>query len=139
MIAVEVQHYLGRARGFLKGMDLLKEDVTEFRSSSALLGIHCAISYSDALRTGMGCADVSSDDHSSAESDLRSRLVARKFERLQGADRLGKLLSKKSKIAYLAETATDAEISDVVLQAKRFADWAEETGMKLKIEGWFNE
>jgi len=138
MIAVEVQHFLGRARDLLRGMNLLK-DQEGFRFSSALLGIHCAISYSDALRTGLGCADVSSDDHRRAESDLRSRLVARKFEKLQGAARLGRLLSKKSKTAYSAEAATEAEINDVVLQAKRFADWAEETGMKLKIEGWSNE
>jgi len=42
----------GRARDFLKGMDLLKDDLVEFRFSPALLGIHGAISYCDALRIG---------------------------------------------------------------------------------------
>jgi len=136
MISVEVQHYLSKARDFLEGMNFLQEDLKVFRFSSALLGIHCAISYSDALRTGMGCSDVSSDDHQSAADDLRSRLAARRFEKLQGADRLGKLLSKKSRIAYGAESPGNAEIQDIVLQAERFAVWAEEAGRKLKIEGW---
>jgi len=136
MIAIEVQHYRNRARDFLNGMNLLKDDLNSVRLSTALLGIHCAISYCDALRTGMGCSDVSSDDHRSASVDLKSRLAERKFEKLQGADRLGKLLSKKTRIAYAAEAATEAEIRDIVLQAERFADWAEEAGRKLKIEGW---
>ncbi len=136
MAAVQVQHFLGRARDFLKGMDLLQDDLTEFQFSPALLGIHCAISYCDALRTGMGCADVSLDDHRGAANDLKQRLVDRRFVKMQGADRLGKLLSKKSRIAYASEMARETEIKDIVKQAERFAFWAEETGKALKIEGW---
>ena len=59
MGAVQVQHYLGRARDFLKGMELLKDDLAEFKHSSALLGIHGAISYCDALRVGLGSENLS--------------------------------------------------------------------------------
>lgn len=135
MAAVLVQRYLNRARDFLKGMDLLKDDLNEFRSSSALLGIHCAISYSDALRTGMGCTDVSLDDHRSAASDLKSRLAVRRFEKLHGANHLERLISKKSWIAYATDATTEGEIEDIVKRADRFASWAEETGKALKIEG----
>jgi hypothetical protein len=133
---VSVQHYLSRARDFLKGMDLLKDDLSEFKSSSALLGIHCAISYSDALRTGMGATDVSSDDHRSAAGDLKSRLEYRKFEKMQGALRLEKLLAKKPRIAYAPEAPRENEIEDIVKHAARFAFWAEETGRQLQIQGW---
>jgi hypothetical protein len=136
MIAIEVQHFLGRARDLLKGMDLLKDDLEEFKYSSALLGIHSAISYSDALRIGLGNAKLSSDDHGSAAGDLRSLLAGRKFERLQGIDRLERLLSKKSRIAYASDTASQNEIKDIVVQAQRFASWAEDTGKTLGIEGW---
>jgi len=136
MVAVEVQHFLGRARDFLKGMDLLQNDLTGYGFSSALLGIHGAISYSDALRIGLGSERVSSDDHRSAVGDLKSLLASRRFEKLQGADRLGKLLSKKSRIAYAAEATREDEINDIVVQAERFAVWAEATGKSLKIEGW---
>jgi hypothetical protein len=92
--------------------------------------------YCDALRAGLGSAKVSSDDHRKAAKELRSRLSARKFANPQGVDRLEKLLSKKSKIAYSGESASEAEIENIVLQARRFAVWAEESGRKLKIEGW---
>jgi hypothetical protein len=144
MIAVEVQHFLERARDFLKGMEVLvREDVyvlnndfVRFRYSTAMLGIHCAISYSDALRTGLGCSNVSSDDHRSAASDLKARLTDRKFDNLKGTDRLGTLLSKKSRIEYACDPAREKEIEDILKDATRFAEWAETTGRKLRVEGW---
>ena len=144
MVAVEVQHFLGRARDFLKGMEnlveeefyVLNEDLVSFKYSPALLGIHGAISYCDALRTGLGSEKLSSDDHGSAIGELKSLLEAKKFEKLQGVDRLGKLLSKKSRIAYAAEATREDEIKQIVQQAERFAAWAEDTGKALKIEGW---
>ncbi len=136
MQVIQVQHYLNRARDFLKGMDLLRDDLTEYKSSCALLGIHCAISYSDALRTGMGCADLTSDDHKTAASDLTTRLMSRKFQKVQGAARLERLLARKNGIAYAAEQARENEVEEIVKQAERFAFWAEETGRQLQIEGW---
>ena len=83
-MAVEVQHYLSRARDFFEGMKFLRDDLDAFKFSSALLGIHCAISYCGALRTGMGGTKVSSEDHSSAAKNLKSLLASRKFEGQQG-------------------------------------------------------
>ena len=136
MPAIEVQHFLGRARDFLDGLKLLSDDLTEYRYSSALLAIHSAISYCDALRSGLGGVKLSLDNHLSAVGELRTLLADRKYDKPQGADRLERLLSKKSKIAYAADEATKNEIDDIVLQAERFALWAEEVGEKLKIEGW---
>jgi hypothetical protein len=136
MAAVQVQHYLGRARDFLKGMDLMKDDLVEYRFSPALLGIHCAISYCDALRIGLGSEHLSLDDHRNAASDLKDVLASRKYKNLQGADRLGKLLSKKSRIAYAPEATREDEMIQIVQQAERFAAWAEDAGRMLKIEGW---
>jgi hypothetical protein len=136
MIAIEVQHHLDRARDFLKGMDLLQIDLAEYRYSSALLGIHGAISYCDALRVGLGSTKVSSDNHRSAAKELKLLLATRKFENPQGVGRLEELLSKKSRIAYAADTARENEIKQVVLDAKRFEAWAEAAGKELRIEGW---
>lgn len=136
MIAVEVQNYLARARDFLKGMDLLQDDLAEYGYSPALLGIHGAISYCDALRTGMGSTEVASDDHRNAVNDLRSLLASRRYDSLQGVDRLGKLVSRKSRIAYGGTAPTESEIRRVLVDAKRFAEWAEVAGRKMKIEGW---
>ena len=139
MISIEVQHYLGRARDFLKGMDLLKEDLFEFRYSAALLGIHGAIGYCDALRIGLGSENLSSDNHDRAIADLHERLTTRRFENRDGVKRLERLLAKKSKIAYGAEASTASEIGLVVELAERFAVWAETTGKNLRIEGWIHD
>ncbi|MGA3370650.1 MAG: hypothetical protein ABSC48_02695 [Terracidiphilus sp.] len=136
MAALQVQTYLGRARDFLEGFNLLRDDLDEFRFSSALLGIHCAISYSDALRTGMGCSDVSSEDHRSAADDLKKRLSEdRGVGSLRGVEHLKTLLSKKGRVAYATETVRRDEVEDIVKHARRFADWAEKTGRILKIWG----
>jgi hypothetical protein len=139
MIAVQVQHYLGRARDFLKGMDLLQEDIAEYRYSSALLGIHGAISYCDALRAGLGSKRLSAGDHSRAAEDLKWLLDSRKFEQPQGVKHLKLLLSQKSRVSYAAETVRRDEAEDLAKRAGRFAEWAEDAGRALKIEGWGDE
>jgi len=136
MIAVEVQQYRNRVKDFLDGMNYLQDDLDAFAYSSALLGIHGAISYADALRIGLGSKKLSSDDHSRAASKLKSLLDSHRFEQQQGVKHFKLLLSRKSRISYAAEPVRKNEAEDIVKRAKRFADWAEETGKALKIEGW---
>jgi len=143
MAVVEVQHFLGRARDFLKGMEnLVKEefyvldnDLVSYKYSPAVLGIHGAISYSDALRTGLGQEAVSSDDHNQAAYDLESLLKSRNFGNRIGIGHLKDLLSKKNSVEYRSVTVRENEIEDIVKHARRFADWAEKTGRALKIWG----
>lgn len=143
MIAVEVQHCLGRARDFLKGMEslvrediyLLSDEIAQFRHSPALLGVHSAISYCDALRIGMGRVILSSEDHSKAAGDLESLLQSQSSENRNGIGHLKKLLGMKSGVAYGREALRENDIEEIVRHADRFAKWAEATGKKLKIEG----
>jgi hypothetical protein len=139
MNAIEVQHHLGRARDFLEGMRLLQEDKRTFALSSALLGIHCAISYGDALRKGLGRVKLSADDHRSAATDLKKLLASGKFASSEGPDRLGKLISRKSRISYKAVEVRMEEVEEIVKHAERFALWAEGAGKELRIEGWRND
>ena len=82
MAAIEVQHYRNRARDFLDGMNFLKDDLDVYGYSAALLGIHGAVSYCDALRIGLGSTDLASEDHRTAIADLTSRLASRRIDRL---------------------------------------------------------
>jgi hypothetical protein len=144
MIAVEVQHYLGRARDFLKGMEgllredlyLLNDEIAGFKHSPALLGIHSAISYCDALRTGMGRIILSSDDHSKAAVDLESLLQYPSSENRNGIGHLKKLLGRKSGVAYGDKAVREDDFEEIVKHAERFAKWAEATGRKQQIKGW---
>ena len=136
MAAAQFRNYRERARDFLGGMDLLQDDLDAYCYSSALLGIQGAISYADALRIGMGSKKLSSEDHSRAASELKSLLDSRDFNKLQGVKHYRLLLARKSRISYAAESVRKEEAEDIVKRARRFADWAEEAGRKLKIEGW---
>jgi hypothetical protein len=127
-----------RARDFLKGMTLLQDDA-EYRYSSALLAIHGAISYSDALRVGLGDTGTSSDNHQNAATELRKQLMLRKYDRQQGISRLEKLLRRKTTIAYSGDSVSEQEVKSIIQQAERFAVWAETTGSELKIERWRND
>jgi hypothetical protein len=144
MSAIEVRNYLERARDFLEGMKRLEEEeffirgdeMVPFRHSPAWLGVHCAISYCDALRIGLGNQKLSAEDHAIAPGMLRSCLAARNYARLEGVNHLASLIAKRNRIAYTSENLRVVEALDLVKKAARFALWAEETGLKLKIEGW---
>jgi hypothetical protein len=136
MIALRCQHYRNRARDFLDGMKFLQEDLDVFGYSSALLGIHGAISYADALRIGMDSKKLTSENHLDAAGDLESLLNSRRFEKQQGIKHLKMLLARKSMVSYAAQTVRKNELEDIVKRAIRFADWAEITGRRLGIEGW---
>jgi hypothetical protein len=144
MSAADIRNYLERARDLFAGMkDLQKADIfasedslSEYRYSPGLLAIHSAISYSDALRTGMGCEDVSAEDHSSAAPDLRSRLALKRFEEVRGTKHLEFLIGRKNKVEYSRDAVRRAEIEEIVKRAERFARWAEEAGRNLQIVGW---
>lgn len=139
MQATQVQHYLNRARDFLEAMKLLREDLSGFGYSSALVAIHGSISYADALRIGLGGTDLASDDHRSATQELHELLTARKYEKSEGVARLGRLLSNKSAVAYGSDPVNETRFKSIVEQAERFAAWAEKTGRELRIEGWRDE
>lgn len=136
MKSVDVQLYLNRARDFLRGMTLLKDDLTEFNYSPALLGIHGAISYCDALRIGLGGKAVSSENHKSAARELKLLLASRECNDKQGIERLRNLLGYKGVVAYSVDRVSEKEIKLIIQHAERFALWAERTGTQLNLEGW---
>jgi hypothetical protein len=137
--SISVQLYLARARDFFEGMKFLKDDLTSFKCSSALLGIHGAIAYSDALRIGLGGEGLFAEDHSTAETDLRRRLIARKYEKLAGIGRLRELLNRKSRVAYSDVRLNENQVKLIVVDAERFEVWVNTTARELKIEGWGDE
>ncbi len=135
MSAMEVQHYLSRAQDFLEGMILLRED-EQFRSSSALLGIHSAVSYTDALRIGLGDESLVSEDHRNAADALRRLLQNKRESNVDGVNRFEKLVAKKNLIAYGNKRLDRNDFESVYTNAERFAKWANDIGSQLRIEGW---
>ena len=135
MSATVVQHYLRRATDFLDGMSYMTEEET-VAQSSALLAVHAAISYTDALRVGLREGKVTGDDHRLAADELESLLNHKRYADRSGLRHLRGLISKKSDIAYGRGNVRFQDCQNLVFKAKNFAAWANKMGSDLKIEGW---
>lgn len=131
----QVRIFLDRAQDFLLGMQLLREDDL-YRNSSALLGIHAAVAYTDALRVGLGDESLAADDHQGAVSSLRQLVGSRGQEVECGLKHLRSLVSKKSAVAYGKRRLAAEDYQLIFTQAERYAKWANAAGGQLKIEGW---
>jgi hypothetical protein len=137
MQAVQVQHYIERAADFLQGMQLTRTDES-YWNSSALLAIHSAVSYSDALRVGLGDQKLSADDHKQAADSLHRLLAEKKLDDQAGFKHLQFLLSKKTLVTYSARRLEHTDYETLFTKAERFAQWADRIGNQLRIEGWQN-
>jgi len=130
-----LEHYIGRAADFYAGMDLTREE-NAYRSSSALLAIHSAISYSDALRTGLGDEKLYADDHRKALGALQQLLRARSLEDETGFAHFEYLVSMKSFVCYGDKRLDAKRLMLIALRAERFANWVSKTARQLKLAGW---
>ena len=136
MPAIQVEHYLKRAADFSYVVLVLRGDESH-RNSSALLAIHAAISYSDALRAGLG--DVKLGVDSKAADALKRVLALKVVDDETGLGHLRYLLSNKSLVAYGDQRINAKDFEMLFTKAERFVAWANRIGMQLKIEGWTDD
>lgn len=135
MSAIEVQKYLAKAEDFLDAVELLT-DSADHRVSMALLAVHSAISYGDALWVGLGNERLTNTDHRTRKSALSGSLNQLRYDDVRGLKHLESLIGNKTRIAYSAEIVTEGMAADMAIHATRFAKWANQAGVALKIEGW---
>ena len=153
MIAIDVQHFLRRAKDFESSMKLCAASNTsaevvflatdqvkndENMQSAALLGIHAAISYADALRVGLGDSELSADDHQKAKQRLQDLLAHKKLKDTSGIRRFGELLTKKGAVAYRKNRISEGDLQQIVESSQRFSSWVNRVGKELNVEGWAN-
>lgn len=117
----------------------LVRDAEPYRNSAALLAIHSAVSFSDALRAGLGDEKLQNDTHDQAANSLRQLLLARKTEIGGGLSHFQYLLGRKSVVTYGNERLSDNELRRLVLGAERFSAWANDLGKRLSVEGWTDD
>jgi hypothetical protein len=136
MNAALVRHYITRASDFHDGMRQMLGG--PYRSSPALLAIHSAISFSDALRSGLGDQKLYGDDHAESLRALRGLLLSRRYKDDVGLLHLRYLLSVKTPKSYGPKRLDAKELSRITTKAEQFATWAIKAGNQLGIEGWSN-
>jgi hypothetical protein len=135
MDALRVEHHLRRADDFLEGTRFTTDDAS-VANSSALLAIHSALSYNDALRAGLGAAKLSANDHSSVVNDMDRLIPPNRIRDRSGLEQLKILLAKKSAVAYGDGRIAAQDMKALTTRAERFARWANNIAKELKIEGW---
>lgn len=131
MAAENVDVFLNRAQDFARGMGLIREEPT-YAQSAALLAIHSAIAYTDALRLGLGDRLLSSDDHNSAIRALRSLVGPAEND---GIAKLQNLLMYKSAISYGNRRTDTKRLQLLCTDSQRYARWANKIGA-ARVPGW---
>jgi len=92
-------------------------------SAAAVLIVHSAIAYTDAVTVKFGSQRSSGEQHSSAVELVRQILeVDEEDERALA--RLNRLLAEKTKVSYTGMVASPSEISNMFKNLERYRDWA---------------
>ena len=135
MPSEKVRHYIRRAADFLAGMQLMRNE-QPYRNSTALLAVHSAVSYADALRVGLGDESLAADDHRKTSNALQQLIPAKLLADRSGLGHLDYLIANKSSVAYQDERLTALRSEKMAIKAERFAAWADRAGRQLGIGGW---
>jgi len=138
MNALRVEHYIGRAADFYSGMDLLR-DSEDHSYASALLAIHSAISYADALRSGLGDDTLYTEDHRRALAALKRLLSGERLKDRTGFGHFEYLLSMKSLVSYSGKRLDKKRCQEIANHAERFANWVSKIARELTVEGWTHD
>ena len=112
-------------------MKLCKEDLSAYASAAAILAVHSAISYSDALLIGLGDTRPRGENHQAAVTALKRACTGARIDQ-KGIPHLQKLLSAKTDISYGERQVNDEKIKALCIFADRFQAWAERTLQKRK-------
>jgi hypothetical protein len=126
--------YYQRATQLADAMKLCQDDATSYASAVALLAVHCAISYNDAVLIGLGGSRPHGENHQAAATALKRACTKARIE-AQGVSHLQNLLRAKTDISY-GDKRIDEEIAvKLCITAQRFQAWAERILQKrVKIE-----
>ncbi len=112
-------------------MKLCRDGMSSYASAAALLAVHSAISYSDALLIGLGGKRPRGENHREAITALKRACTGAKIDP-QGISHLQRLLSAKTDISYGEEFVSEIRISALCDAAMRFETWAERVLLRQK-------
>jgi hypothetical protein len=124
-----VTTHQAQAEELLSAMNLLMNDVASYKSAVALLAVHSAIAFNDAVLEKLGVAtSKKSPDHSAAYKKTDKACVEKKIDR-NGLQHLRNLLANKTGYSY-SGIVDEKKAQDAALKAQRFANWAYGTVLK---------
>jgi hypothetical protein len=124
MVEARFTVYYRRATQLAGAMKRCQDDLSAYASAAALLAVHSAISYSDALLMGLGGSRPRGENHREAVTALKRVCSGAKIDH-QGIAHLQRLLSAKTEISYGEEQVDDERVIALCIAAERFQVWAE--------------
>ncbi len=135
---VRVSVYHRRATQLADAMRLCHDDLAGYASAAALLAVHSAISYNDAVILGLGGQRPRKRDHKMAVPDLKRACSGARIDSQvsnQGIEQLKKLLGAKTDISYGDKHVDDEWIAALCIAAERFQVWAERIMQRQRGRG----
>ncbi len=121
---ISVRVYQDRGSQLAKAMRLCRYNRPAYPSAAALLAVHSAIAYNDAVQIKLTGDRSRTQDHGQAMVAIKKACGTAKIEP-HGVAQLGKLLSMKTDISY-GDKEVDNQLADALcVAADRFEAWAE--------------
>ena len=105
-------------------MALCKDDLRSYASAVALLAVHSAISYNDALLVKLRGRRPRSQDHAEAIAAIRKACGEARIDP-KGVVYLTKLLTVKTDVSYGDRMVDNDKAEALRFLAERFQAWAE--------------
>lgn len=116
--------YHQRALQLSRAMKLCHDDLSAYASAVALLAVHSAISYNDAVLIKLRGARGKGQDHKQAIAAVRRACADARIE-VAGLAHLTKLVSAKSDVSYGDKAVDNERALALSVMAERFQTWAE--------------
>lgn len=113
-----------RATQLADAMKLCQDDLSAYGSAAALLAVHSAISYSDAVLVGLGGSRPRGENHRQAVAALRRACTNARIDH-RGIAHFQSLISAKTDISYGEQTVDNERNGALCVAAERFRVWAE--------------
>jgi hypothetical protein len=123
--------YYRRAAQLASAMRLCRDDLSAYASAAALLAVHSAISYSDAVLIGLIGKRPRGEDHRQAGIVLKHACARARIDQ-RGISHLQALLSVKTAISYGDQLIDNERIEALCNTAARFQTWADRVLAKLE-------
>jgi hypothetical protein len=128
-----VTTHQAQAEELLRAMNLLMDDVASYKSAVALLAVHSAIAFNDAVLERLTGSAYKGQDHSEAARKTRAacgkKTINGKKIDASGIQHLERLVDKKTLYSY-SGIVDASSAQDAAMKATRFADWAYRTTLQ---------
>lgn len=121
---VDFSTYHQRAKQLADAMRLCWDDLTAYATAAALLAVHSAISYNDAVLIGLGHKRPRGENHRDAIAALARACTHAGIDQ-RGVTHLERLLGAKTEVSYGERRVDDQRIMALCVAAERFETWAE--------------